>query len=933
VAQSSRTTRRAGSDNSRYPAHTAAPKVKTEQSGLSGQRIVQLAESPVQRPSVLLFEREDWSLYTSLATLPQRAGVPADMLPLLVAKEFTDNALDSADAAGRPGAVTISVDHNGNLIVEDEGTGIPGATSKQIATLFCVARPLLSSKLLRKPTRGAVGNGLRVCVGYLAATNGRLVIETGTVRVEFQPEIDGTSREISTSTIKPRQGLRLTAIAGHNRPFAEEHITWAQDAIELARQSGAPAYTGRPSAHWLDLDHFRVLLSSAVGNPSVRQFLDHLDGCSGSRVRTRIAARFSHRLAADLTRDEAVKLLAAAQEVATPPESKKLRALGRRAVVSAGYAITEGEFSEGENWPKAKIPFLVECWAVGFYPEQQPDTLQTVLFMNRTRALTTCGGSVGWNGYLTLSIANTPIDTRVPEGPHYSLIINITAPMFRLTSDGKTPDCKPFRAALREAIEKAANKAGREIAVNMSAEQKRADRHRQHQEREQASTLRIADREARKEHLALIEEQKAERRARPTIRSVVLELLPASIERQAASGLMFGSRRLVYDMRDEVLERTGKELLQGTFDTLITELEAKRGDLHPLHIREARGCFSIPHQSGDAMPLGTLTVRDFYRPAWTFNKIVAIEKEDLRLMLRQAGWDRRHDALLMSAKGFNTRAARDLIDKNAETTEPLKVYSAHDADAAGTLIQHTVQHATLARGERKIKVIDIGLQPWEGVELRLRAEKVPITINKKTGKPRYRPVGAYVRARTDFAPNGETWEQWLQHNRYELNAFTSAELIEWLDRKMAEAGDGKLIPPDDILQDGFGERVRARAEQAVAEEIAQNLDAEVAAIDAEQAEATKETREEILRITADLRRRLAEEEKPFLARKEEARADATSIDREAETQKVIERIAPSAEKLRTAISETFAKDPSLSWSAVLDDIADETDVEGEGGDQ
>jgi hypothetical protein len=41
----------------------------------------------------------------------------------------------------------------------------------------------------------------------------------------------------------------------------------------------------------------------------------------------------------------------------------------------------------------------------------------------------------------------------------------------------------------------------------------------------------------------------------------------------------------------------------------------------------------------------------------------------------------------------------------------------HDGDAAGTRIQHALQHATLARGERKIKVIDIGLQPWEGVEL------------------------------------------------------------------------------------------------------------------------------------------------------------------------------------------------------------------------
>jgi hypothetical protein len=53
----------------------------------------------------LLFARADWSLYINFATLPQKAGVTANALPQLVVKELTDNALDAADAAGRPGAV------------------------------------------------------------------------------------------------------------------------------------------------------------------------------------------------------------------------------------------------------------------------------------------------------------------------------------------------------------------------------------------------------------------------------------------------------------------------------------------------------------------------------------------------------------------------------------------------------------------------------------------------------------------------------------------------------------------------------------------------------------------------------------------------------------------------------------------------------------
>ena len=136
----------------------------------------------------------------------------------------------------------------------------------------------------------------------------------------------------------------------------EEHLAWAQDAIELAQQSGQAAFTGRPSPHWFDLDHFRVLLRAAVGNISVRQFLAELDGCTGSRAQTRIAAQFLRRPAASLDATEAAELLTAAQAATKPPKPAALRPLGRKAVVTAGYAIAEGTFTEGEHAPQADDP-------------------------------------------------------------------------------------------------------------------------------------------------------------------------------------------------------------------------------------------------------------------------------------------------------------------------------------------------------------------------------------------------------------------------------------------------------------------------------------------------------------------------------------------------------------------------------------------------
>ena len=184
-------------------------------------------------------------------------------------------------------------------------------------------------------------------------------------------------------------------------------------------------------------------------------------------------------------------------------------------------------------------------------------------------------------------------------------------------------------------------------------------------------------------------------------------------------------------------------------------------------------------------------------------------------MLQQADWDRRHDAMLVSSIGVDNRAAKDLIDKSVAAGAPIQPFSVHDADAAGTVIYHSLQHATPSRGARQVHVIDLGLQPWEGFELGLAAETAPPSYHKKTGKQIRKPVGEYIRARRDRAPTGETWEDWLQHSRFELNAFTSAELIEWLDQKLAKHGNGKLIPPDDILKEQFVEDIRERAHTAV----------------------------------------------------------------------------------------------------------------------
>jgi hypothetical protein len=90
-------------------------------------------------------------------------------------------------------------------------------------------------------------------------------------------------------------------------------------------------------------------------------------------------------------------------------------------------------------------------------------------------------------------------------------------------------------------------------------------------------------------------------------------------------------------------------------------------------------------------------------------------------------------------------------------------------------------------------------------------------------------VADYVRERDDLAPNGTSWENWLQTHRIELNAMTTPQFIAWLDGKLA--GYEKLIPPPDILEAELNARIEKKVRDSVVERVLReaNVDSQVTA--------------------------------------------------------------------------------------------------------
>jgi hypothetical protein len=92
--------------------------------------------------------------------------------------------------------------------VEDNGPGL-GGTPEEIGALFSIRRPIRSSKLLRLPQRGALGNGLRVVAGAVLASEDSLTVVTRNRRIMLQPRADGHTEVVKVAAADRPNGTRI----------------------------------------------------------------------------------------------------------------------------------------------------------------------------------------------------------------------------------------------------------------------------------------------------------------------------------------------------------------------------------------------------------------------------------------------------------------------------------------------------------------------------------------------------------------------------------------------------------------------------------------------------------------------------------------------------------------------------------------------------
>lgn len=727
----------------------------------------------------ILFTQPDWQLFTNINTLPQQAGVSKHLLPRLIAKELVDNALDVNNQVN---VYHPNPDKPGTFVVKNLGQGFE-ASDEEIADFFSVKRPLTSSKRFRLPSRGALGNGLRVVTATVFCLEGTLEIATQGRRLQLIPQDDGTTLPERIGEFD-EEGTEIKVSIPHDY-FYYDTLEWAELALKINQGT---YYEGNTCAHWYDSDSFYNLCLSTPKQLTVNQFITYFEGLSKAKIKA-----LPHQLKAletnALSRNDSDILLAALQESSKYISAKKLGFIGElKDFVGYTKLLSEFQLKTTRGNHHATIPVVVEAYA-----RINETSDKTRVFVNRTPII----GEVDviYNAKrLTVygcGLNNNIDNHRLKTAPE--IWLNIITPYMPIVSNGKEPDLSVLEEVITQSIEKVVHQLRRKITAK--AKETTSD----------YSPIKL-----------------------PSQKKVVLENLSAAIEKASGQGqYRYSLRQLYYVLRPFVMEATQRELKYQNFNTIITDYEFETGKDLPGVYRDERGTLLHPH-THEEIKLGTKNVEKYNRPVFNFNKILYSEKEGFFEILKDAGFCEKHDCALLTSKGFASRAARDVIDLLAKTEEELLFFCIHDADISGTLIYQALQGATKARPQRKVKIINLGLEPWQGLGMQLEVETLERT-SKKTPAQYVLDYDAVIDHPKPYKFEGQMmtrWEDWLKEYRIELNAMDTPTFIQWLDAEITKYDNGKVVPNEPYLKATAEQDLQSSLKSRIRDELLQQMDIE-----------------------------------------------------------------------------------------------------------
>jgi hypothetical protein len=331
------------------------------------------------------------------------------------------------------------------------------------------------------------------------------------------------------------------------------------------------------------------------------------------------------------------------------------------------------------------------------------------------------------------------------------------------------------------------------------------------------------------------------RPARISHSSVAAKILPDGYAHASDNGrLPVTQRQLYYACRETFREATGRSIDYKYFaNTLLPQFMNRHPDrCEGWRINaDPRGTLVIPNANEPVrIPCGTVLIDEHLanrRSAkaivgapnlpleWPsleggqrYKAVLYIEKEGFEPLLQQERIAERYEIAILSCKGQSVVAARKFVDMTCGVNGGVPLLVVHDFDKYGFSIAQRLTSVSFEaeeadrvryRFQNEINVTDLGLR-LEDVERYSLPDE------------RHRFKGNWP----DDCDVTDEEKAFIEgHRRVELNAFTSAQFIAWLEEGMAAAGlKAGLVPDDAVLQAAYRRAVTVHHMNRAVEKVA-----------------------------------------------------------------------------------------------------------------
>jgi DNA topoisomerase VI subunit B len=772
--------------------------------------------------------------------LQMQIGFSPDAWPLALVKELIDNGLDACESASMLPEISVEL-HDEHVSIADNGPGLPEETLRK--SLDYSIRVSDKNHYI-SPSRGQLGNALK-CVWaapfVLNGGEGRVEVETGGCLYEIKVDIDCIAQKPKLEFNKTeadcfvRNGTKvkmylqnLACLENGKKPYF--YNLTVQNLAELL--SAYSAFNPHVSFHcsdegiyprtvdqcrkwkpseptsifWYSPEKLETLIASYVNleraggrKRTVREFVSEFKGLSSTAKQKAVTASIglnrlylSDLIAGNgLDSDSIKKLHAAMCENCKPVQPKQMGVVGKDHIEqfligrhidpeSIKYKCISGEV-EG-------LPYVFEL-VFGYFTDDY----------NENSLIKTIG--LNWSPALAMPFYLDLDDFYIDSDDPVWIFIHLASPILNFTDRGKSKLTLPddMYEVLKDGL--------KYVTADWTRYKKKQKR----------------------DHQASVREAEEYRRATKwSVKKAAWHVMEEAY-REASGDFAYpaNARQIMYAARPKVIALTGKVKpwahTSYFTQTLLVDFILEHRELTAEWdvVFDARGHLIEPH-TDHAVDLGTREVRNYIK-RWTngnmtvgvgylsgmmetsgpcnrYKFVLFVEKEGFNELWKKIGLADRYDIGIMSTKGMSNTASRFLIEELSK--QDVTILVLHDFDKAGFSIINTMRTDTRRYSfEYEPNIIDIGLRLEDVREMNLQSEEVYYE-GEKDPKENLLDSGATEEEASFLVEGKLNYKTWVG-KRVEINAMTSKQLAEWIEKKLVAAGVKKVIPDIKYLKQAY----------------------------------------------------------------------------------------------------------------------------------